>query len=89
LSRKDIVSFFDSWRTTKPTLKQGNLKLSYIHFTIDEREIITVSLAEGKNKNQIAKKIGRPHSSVAEEIKRNSNANGNYSPGEVIVRRHI
>ena len=46
--------------------------MSYGHFTIEEREIIALWLAEGENPTQIAKELGRHHSSVSAEIRRNS-----------------
>ena len=46
--------------------------MSYGHFTIEEREIIALRLAEGENPTQIAKELGRHHSSVSAEIRRNS-----------------
>ena len=46
--------------------------MSYRHFSIEEREIIAVWLAEGENPTQIAGELGRHHSSVLAEIRRNS-----------------
>lgn len=53
--------------------------MPYRHFSIEEREIIAFRLAEGKNPNQIAKELGRHHSSVSAEIERN-NIDGDYYP---------
>lgn len=53
--------------------------MSYRHFSIEEREIIALRLAEGKNPHQIAKELGRHHSSVSAEIERNS-IDGDYYP---------
>ena len=43
--------------------------MSYRHFSIEEREIIALRLAEGENPTQIAKKLGQHHSSVLDEIR--------------------
>ena len=53
--------------------------MSYGHFSIEEREIIAVRLAEGENPTQIARELGRHHSSVLAEIRRNS-IDGEYYP---------
>ena len=53
--------------------------MSYGHFSIEEREIIAVRLAEGENPTQIAKELRRHHSSVLAEIRRNS-TDGEYYP---------
>ena len=53
--------------------------MSYRHFTIEEREIIALRLAEGENPTQIAEELGRHHSSVSTEIQRNS-IEGVYYP---------
>lgn len=53
--------------------------MSYGHFSIEEREIIALRLAEGKSPKQISKELGRHHSSVSAEIERNS-IEGDYYP---------
>ena len=53
--------------------------MSYKHFSIEEREILAVRLAEGENPTQIAKELQRHHSSVLAEIRRNS-IDGEYYP---------
>ena len=58
--------------------------MSYGHFTIEEREIIALRLAEGENPTQIAKEIGRHHSSVSTEIRRNR-IGGVYYPAKAQV----
>lgn len=62
--------------------------MSYGHFTIEEREIIALRLAEGENPTQIAKELGRHHSSVSTEIRRNS-IEGVYYPfkAQVLAER--
>lgn len=52
--------------------------MSYTHFTIYEREFIEENLKLGLSKRKIAQKLGRHHSSVCDEIKRNSDENGEY-----------
>jgi IS30 family transposase len=53
--------------------------MSYGHFTIEEREIIAVRLAEGEYPSRIACELGRHHSSISAEIERNS-IDGDYYP---------
>lgn len=53
--------------------------MSHKHFSIEEREIIAIRLAEGVNPSRMAKELGRHHSSVIAEIKRN-NIDGDYFP---------
>ncbi len=62
--------------------------MSYGHFTIEEREIIALRLAEGEYPTQIAKELGRHHSSVSAEIRRNS-IEGVYYPfkAQVLAKR--
>jgi IS30 family transposase len=55
--------------------------MSYRHFTIEEREIIAVRLAEGENPSSIARELGRHRSSVSAEIQRNS-IDGDYYPAK-------
>lgn len=45
--------------------------MAYKHLTIEEREIIQRGLWDKKSMRQIAKEIGRPHSSVSREINKN------------------
>ena len=59
--------------------------MSYGHFTIVEREIIAIRLAEGENPTQIAKEFGRHHPSVSAEIRRNS-IEGVYYPFRLFRR---
>lgn len=62
--------------------------MSYGHFNIEEREIIALWLAEGVNPTQLAKELGRHHSSVSAEIRRNS-IGGVYYPfkAQVLAER--
>jgi transposase, IS30 family len=55
--------------------------MSYRHFSIDEREIIALKLAEGESPNHIAKSLGRHPSSVYAEISRNR-SDGTYYPAK-------
>jgi len=45
--------------------------MAYKHLTIEEREQIQRGLWDGKSIRQIAKEIGRPHSSVSREVQKN------------------
>jgi IS30 family transposase len=55
--------------------------MSYRHFSIEEREMIARGLSEGKTRSKIAKELGRHHSSVGDEIRRNS-IDGTYWPSK-------
>lgn len=52
--------------------------MSYKHFTRNERNFIEENLKLGYSRRNIAKKLGRHHSSVCDEINRNSDENGEY-----------
>ena len=52
--------------------------MSYKHFTRSERNFIEENLKLGYSRRYIAKKLGRHHSSVCDEINRNSDKNGEY-----------
>ena len=52
--------------------------MSYSHFTRDERDFIEENLKLGLSKRAIARKLGRHHSSVCDEINRNSDSSGQY-----------
>lgn len=52
--------------------------MSYKHFTRNERNFIEENLKLGYSRRYIAKKLGRHHSSVCDEINRNSDENGEY-----------
>lgn len=52
--------------------------MSYKHFTRKERDFIEENLKLGYSRRNIAKRLGRHHSSVCEEIKRNSDEKGEY-----------
>ena len=52
--------------------------MSYKHFTRSERNFIEENLKLGYSRRYIAKKLGRHHSSVCDEINRNSDENGEY-----------
>jgi len=43
-----------------------------MHFTIDEREKIMNYLSQNKTKREIARLLGRSHTAINNEIKRNS-----------------
>jgi len=65
--------------------------MSYTHFTRYERNFIEENLKLGFSRRYIAKKSGRHHSSVCDEINRNSDKNGeyraNFADFEYIKRR--
>jgi len=52
--------------------------MSYKHFTRKERNFIEENLKLGISRRNIAKKLGRHHSSVCNEINRNLDENGEY-----------
>ena len=52
----------------------------YTHFTTVEREKILFFLAQSKSLSFISKELNRSKSSISREVKRNSDANGIYSP---------
>ena len=52
--------------------------MSYKHFTRNERNFIEENLKLGYSRRYISKKLGRHHSSVCDEINRNSDENGEY-----------
>ena len=52
--------------------------MSYTHFTRHERDFIEEKLKLGFSKRAIAEKLGRHHSSVCDEINRNSDSFGEY-----------
>ncbi len=45
--------------------------MKYQHLSINEREIIQEGLWQKKSLRQIAKELGRPHSSISREIRKN------------------
>jgi len=55
------------------------MKKGYKHFSIYEREKILFFLGEKLSLRAMGKKLGRSHTSISDEIKRNS-VNGEYSP---------
>lgn len=55
---------------------------NYKHFTKDERNEIYILLWKNYSIREIWKAIWKHHSSVAREIKRNSDKNGNYNPNK-------
>ena len=55
---------------------------SYKHFSIIEREILLILHELGLSTRKIATYIGKHHSSVARELKRNSKNNKKYNPSE-------
>lgn len=55
------------------------MKKGYKHFSISEREKILFFLGEKLSLRAMGKKLGRSHTSISDEIKRNS-MNGEYSP---------
>jgi len=52
--------------------------MSYTHFTREERDFIEENLNLGLSRRAIAEKLGRHHSSVSDEINRNSDSSGKY-----------
>ncbi len=55
------------------------MKKRYKHFNIYEREKILLFLGENLSLRAMGKKLGRSHTSISDEIKRNT-INGEYSP---------
>lgn len=53
---------------------------SYKHFTINEREMLFKLLKNNLSLRQIAKLMGRSHSSISREVKRNTKTCNEYSP---------
>ena len=55
--------------------------MSYTHFTLEERESLSLLLAEGKTQSQIARELGRHRSTIKREIERNySKTKKRYHP---------
>ena len=55
--------------------------LSYTHFTLEERESLSLLYAQGKNYSQIAQELGRHRSTIKREIERNySKTKKRYHP---------
>jgi IS30 family transposase len=52
----------------------------YEHVNKLQREMIKKLLNEGKNRTEIAREIGRAKSTISNEIRRNSDENGDYYP---------
>lgn len=44
----------------------------YKHLSIEERESLVISLAEGKKQSEIARELGRSRATISRELKRNS-----------------
>lgn len=62
--------------------------MSYTHFTLYERECLYLLLKLNKKVTEIAKELGRSKSTISREIRRNSNANGEYTPFEAAIKYH-
>ena len=62
--------------------------MSYKHFTIEERNSIAYGIKNNKSYRQIAKILGRTHSSVSREIKRNI-FKGLYNPAYAQIKYNI
>lgn len=52
--------------------------MAYTHLTVDEREQIRSLLEQGFSKSQISERIGRHHSTVGRELRRNCNEGSKY-----------
>lgn len=61
---------------------------NYKHFTQDARDEISILLKKGYSHRDIAKAIGKNHSSVSREIKENS-TNGIYDPRKAQVKARV
>ena len=61
----------------------------YTRFSIDEREFLYKSLAEGKWQKDIAKELNRHPSTISREIKRDNMSRSSYRPslGEKIAKQ--
>ena len=62
--------------------------MSYKHFTKDERNEISVLLKKGFSCSDIGKALGKDHSSVSREIKRNS-VKEQYDPKKADVKSRV
>ena len=51
----------------------------YTHFTLEERELSMVMIAQGFSLRAAARKLNRAPSTICRELRRNSNKNGTYS----------
>ena len=58
---------------------------SYQHFTLEERESLSLLLREGKSLRKIAKELNRHVSSISREIARNRNKDKSYHPWRATV----
>lgn len=54
--------------------------MSHSHLSLNDRINIKVMLELGKKKSEIALKLNRSKSTISDEIKRNSNVDGDYDP---------
>lgn len=54
----------------------------YTHLSQPEREFIFVQQHQGASSRQIARELGRTHSTVLRELQRNSSASGENRPGD-------
>ena len=62
--------------------------MSYSHFSIEERNCIAYGIKNKKSYRSIAKILGRSHSSVMREIKRNT-INGQYNPSYAQIKYRV
>ena len=63
--------------------------MNYKHFSVEERETIQMMWWERKSKRAIARALGRSHTSVAREMKKNFPKERNrYSPRLAELRAH-
>ena len=60
----------------------------YTHFTLEERELSMVLIAQGFSLRAAARKLNRAPSTLCRELQRNSNKNGSYSAIAADKRYH-
>ena len=60
----------------------------YTHFTLEERELSMVLIAQGFSLRAAARKLNRSPSTLSRELQRNSNKNGSYSAIAADKRYH-
>ena len=61
---------------TKQHLQRRRKMSRYTHFTLEERELSMVLIAQGFSLRAAARKLNRSPSSLFRELRRNSNKNG-------------
>jgi len=61
---------------------------SHKHFTQNERIMLSAMRKKGFTQSEIARELGKHQSSISNELKRNSDKNGNYHAGHAKQRYH-